>query len=191
MKAFSKLVVTTMVSISLLVGCNPSNDEAISQSKKIAETAFKEKQMKTTESTNGIRYYLPKGFNVENEMENNIILLKGKEEYILFVNPEEPFTSEVVFNEMKSAKENAETDTFKTNDRFGYISINPAKDKKFELIVGIGGVKMTTLTSANNMVENTKDMMEIANSVQYANEKDKQTEADLEKKQETDKTAQG
>lgn len=156
----------------MLIGCSASSDEAINQSKKIAETTFQEKAKTPTETTKGFSYYLPKGFKIDEKFENNVILKKEKQEYILFVNPHEPLKSDVLFNELKkSGKDEKSIATFKDDNRFGYISITPVKDRKYEVIVGIGGVKMTTLTSASDMVSNTKDMMEIAHSVQYGKEK--------------------
>jgi hypothetical protein len=170
MKVYSKFAAIMILSFGMLVGCNGSKDESISQAKQVAGSTFNEPAQKPTETTKGFSYYLPEGFKVKDEFENNVILSKGKQEYILFVNPHESLASEVNFNEIKGVKEDVGIETFKDEDRFGYISISPAKDKKYELIAGIGGVKTTTMTSTNDMVENAKNMMIIANSVEYGQE---------------------
>lgn len=167
MKVYSKLAAIIIVGFGLLTGCSGSKDEAISQSKQVAESVFNEPAHKPTETTNGFSYYLPEGFKVKDEFENNVILIKGKQEYILFVNPHEPLNSDVLFNEIKNAKDEKGTDTFKDKDRLGYISMSPGADKKNEVIVGIGGVKTTTMSTTSDMVENVKNMMTIANSVEY------------------------
>ncbi|WP_458412182.1 hypothetical protein ACNQFZ_15245 [Schinkia sp. CFF1] len=181
MKAYSKGFVTLLLSFSLLIGCSASKDEAVNQSKKLAETTFKEKSHESTKTTNGFSYYLPKGYKVKDQTENNVILLKDGQEYILFVNPREAKDSEALYEELKGAKKAEAKDitSFKKDNEFGYISITPAKEKKYELIVGIGGIKMTTLTTVSDMVGNTEDMMEITNSVQY--DKGKATEKETKK----------
>lgn len=177
MNVYSKLVAIMIVSFGLLVGCNGSKDEAISQAKQVAQSTFNEPAEKPTETTKGFSYYMPEGFKVKDEFENNVILSKGNQEFILFVNPHESLNSDVLFNEIKGAKEEEGIETFKGEDRFGYISISPGKDKKYEIIVGIGGVKTTTLSTTGDMVENAKNMMIIANSVEYGNEgKEKKVE---------------
>lgn len=170
MKVYSKLAAIMMISFGLLVGCSGSKDEAISQAKQVAESTFNGPAEKPTETTKGFSYYLPEGFKVKDEFENNVILSKGNQEYILFVNSHEPLNSDVVFNEIRGAKDEQGIETFKGEDRFGYISISPGVDKKYELIVGIGGVKTTTMTTTNDMVENAKNMMIITNSVEYGQE---------------------
>ncbi len=170
MKVYSKLAAIMIISFGLLVGCSGSKDEAISQAKQVAESTFNEPAEKPTETTKGFSYYLPEGFKVKDEFENNVILSKGNQEYILFVNSHEPLNSDVVFNEIRGAKDEQGIETFKGEDRFGYISISPGVDKKYELIVGIGGVKTTTMTTTNDMVENAKNMMIITNSVEYGQE---------------------
>lgn len=170
MKVYSKLAAVLIVSIALLVGCSGSKDEAISQAKQVAGSMFNEPAQKPTETTKGFSYYLPEGFKVKDEFENNVILTKGSQEYILFVNPHESLNSDVVFNEIRGEKEEKGIETFNDKDRFGYISISPGEDKKFELIVGIGGVKTTTMSTTSDLVENAKNMMIIANSVEYGQE---------------------
>lgn len=185
MKVYSKLAAVIIVSFGLLIGCSASKDEAISQAKQVAGSTFNEPAQKPTETTKGFSYYLPEGFKVKDEFENNVILSEGKQEYILFVNPHESLTSDVIFNDIKGVKEEKGIDTFKDKDRFGYISISPAKNEKYELIVGIGGVKTTTITTNIDMVENAKNMMIIANSVEYGNQgkEDKAESKDGEDKQ--------
>lgn len=174
MKKSVNIFFILIISFGLLLGCSASKEEAISQSRKIAETTFMGDIQKPTKTTKGFSYYLPEGFEITDEMENNVILSEGKQEYILFVNPQETPDSQVIFNELKNAKKEESVDTFKSDGRFGYIIIMPAKDKKYEVIVGIGGIKMTTLSSAGDMVENTKNMMEITNSVQYSDKKEQE-----------------
>ncbi|HHW38394.1 MAG TPA: hypothetical protein GXX18_14340 [Bacillales bacterium] len=183
MKAFSKLAVI-LISFGLLVGCSGSKEEAISQSKQAVESIFNEPAQKTTETTEGFSYYLPEGFKIEEEFGNNVILSKGKQEYILFVNPHESLNSDVIFNEIKGAKDEKGTKTFKDKDRFGYISISPGADKKYELIVGIGGVKTTTMSTTSDMVENAKNMMTIANSVEYGQEGNEEKKENKDNKKE-------
>lgn len=165
-KSIQKLVLV-LLSFSLLMGCGASKDEAINESKEVAKTAFQETKMKPTETTNGISYYLPEDFKVQSETENNIILLNARQEYILFINPQEAQDSEVALQKLKKIKGTTILDTFKDDERFGFVSIAPLEGKEYELVVGIGGVKLTTKTKIKNMAKNTKAMMEIVNSVKY------------------------
>lgn len=174
MKYYKQILVSMLLIVifSGLIGCNASKEEAYQASQDVAETTFNEEKKAPTETTDGINYYLPDDFKVKNIIENNIILSRGKQEYILFVNPLEPSDSEVVYEELKD-KDKALLQSFEDNQRFGYISITPIEGKEYELMVGIGGVKVTTKTTTNDMAENTKVMMEIANSVEYSKAADK------------------
>lgn len=163
-----RILVLLLLSFSLLMGCGVSKKEAINESKVVAKTTFQETKMKATETTSGISYYLPEDFKVQSETEHNIILLKGRQEYILFINPQESPNSKAAFETLKNAKGKPTINSFESDGRFGYISVAPLEGKEYELIVGIGGVKLTTKTKTKNMAENTKAMMEIINSVEYS-----------------------
>ncbi|WP_374724487.1 hypothetical protein [Calidifontibacillus erzurumensis] len=181
MKALIRFLALTLLTISLLTGCNGKEDEAIVEAIQIAEATFNETKQEPTESSDLFSFYLPKEYKVKEKSEHNIILKKDNQEYILFVNPNEALDSEVLFNELQAAKKEVQ-ETFKSKGRFGYLLITPVEGKNYEVIVGIGGVKMTTLSTVDDIARDTKKMMEIANSVEY-DAKQKEEKEQTDKKQ--------
>ncbi|WP_017756156.1 hypothetical protein [Calidifontibacillus oryziterrae] len=162
-----KPLFVVLLSISLLMGCGVTKEEAINESIEVAEDTFNEAKPAYNETIYGIRFSLPEDFKIISESESNIILAKGRQEFILFVNPQEALDSEAAFQALEKAKGEKIIESFKRGERFGYFSAAPLEDNEYELIVGIGGVKLTTKTKISDMVEHTKAMMEIANSVEY------------------------
>ncbi|WP_102345245.1 hypothetical protein [Bacillus sp. Marseille-P3661] len=166
MKVVKRLPVIFLL-IAILTGCGTSQQEAVQQSKIVVEETFNAETIEPNQNAKGFTYYLPDDFDVESELDNNLILTRGKDEYILFVNPLEDPNSQEIFETLKNNEE-TELQSFSNESQFGYISVTSLEDEKLsELIVGIGGIKLTTQTTANNMVDNSKVMMEIVKSIDY------------------------
>ncbi|RSD27882.1 hypothetical protein EJA10_08275 [Mesobacillus subterraneus] len=149
----------------LLSACSSSFPEQKAEIKEEVANTFKGEPEKTNNSTKDIDYYLPAGVEVEEEQPNNVLLKDGSKTYILFYNQHEKEDSKVVYEStVKQQSAWDANETFTENGKFGYMLVKKLKeDHGYQLIVGIGGVKLTTETE--NVKEDAEAMMKIANSV--------------------------
>ncbi|WP_010678460.1 hypothetical protein [Bacillus timonensis] len=165
MKMRKVLIVTLLVLVGLLSGCASIEDES-KETVSSVETAFNAQPEKTNSENDGISFYLPSTMKIEEKVENNVILQKGDQTFILFVNPNEKRTSEVLY-EAVDAKEFEVDKTYTDKERFGYVKVFEIEDNQYLVTVGIGGIKMTTETKVSDISESAGEMMKIVSSVKY------------------------
>ncbi|MCG1022002.1 hypothetical protein [Sutcliffiella horikoshii] len=167
---FGRAIISILfLSLLFLAGCSVSIEDASQKSIDAFEQTFKAEEMEATEETDAFHYYLPSQFSVDTETENNIVLTHKEQTYLLFVNPFESKDSEVLYDSTKVNYDELELDhTVSEDGRLGYLLISPVEGEKeefYEVTVGVGGVKMTTVTDTKNMESSTKSMMEVVSSV--------------------------
>ncbi|MBT2638436.1 MULTISPECIES: hypothetical protein [unclassified Bacillus (in: firmicutes)] len=150
--------------VFLLSACSASFSEQKADIKEEVAATFESQPEKTNNSTKDIDYYLPTSVKVDKETPNNVLLKDGEKTYILFYNQHELEDSKVVYDStVKQQKEWDANETFSKDGKFGYLLVKKLKENHYQLIVGIGGVKLTTETE--NVKEDAEAMMQIANSV--------------------------
>lgn len=154
-----------LTALFLLSACSASFEEAQKEAQTAVEKVFKEKPQKANNESKEIEYYLPSGIEVESEETSNVTLKDGKKEYKLFSNPLEGKNSQVVYNVALEQHKFDVNKTFMDDERYGFLLINKIDDKKSEVVVGIGGVKVSSEVKTKNLAEEASIMMEIANSV--------------------------
>ncbi|MGE7758846.1 hypothetical protein [Peribacillus sp. NPDC097895] len=160
-----KFLIIFLILSSLVVSCS-SIDRQTKKAEKAAELAFRNDEKQPNIEAGLIQVYLPKDFKVVEEHDNNLILQKGDKIYILFVNPNEKEDSSVLFLAIKEQDDQyVVLHSFQNDDKFGFISIKESPKEKYELAVGIGGVKLTTETDKDHLKTDAKQMMEVVSSV--------------------------
>ena len=150
-----------------LVGCSVSEQEAIEASLETFDAAVEAETKEANEETETIHYHLPVGFTVESEVNNNIVIENKEQTYILFVNPFESDSSEVVYETTLAFYEEPIINiTLEKNEQFIFLIVDkgPSVDT-YEVIVGVGGAKMTTITEVDHMNQSVQDMLDIVKSV--------------------------
>ena len=167
---FGRAIVSILfISLFILAGCSISIEDATQKSIEAFEQSFEAEEMEAAEETEAFNYHLPSQFAVDTETENNVVLTHKEQTYLLFVNPFEPKDSEVLYDSTKVNYEKLQLDHTVTEDgRLGYMLISPVEGEEeefYEVTVGVGGVKMTTVTDTKNMENSTKSMMEVVSSV--------------------------
>lgn len=167
---FGRAIISILfLSLFILAGCSISIEDATQKSIEAFEQTFNAEDMEAAEATDAFNYYLPSQFTVDTETENNVVLKHKEQTYLLFVNPFEPKDSEVLYESTKVNYDKLELDHTVTEDgQLGYLLISPVEGEKeefYEVTVGVGGVKMTTVTDTKNMESSTKSMMEVVTSV--------------------------
>lgn len=153
-----------IIGVFLLGACSSSFSEDKVEAKEAVANTFKSTPEKTNNSTEDIDYHLPFGVEVEEESPNNVLLKNGSRTYILFYNQLEKDDSKVVYEStVKQQQEWDVNETFEKDGKFGYMLVKTPKEGQYQLIIGIGGVKLTTET--DNIKKDAETMMKIANSV--------------------------
>lgn len=164
MRKFIRSIGLVAIGVFLLGACSSSFSEDKTKAKEEVESAFSNKPEKADNSTKDIEYHLPFAMEIKEESPNNILLKNGSRTYILFYNQLETEDSKVVYDStLKQQKKWDVNETFNHDGKFGYMLVKKLKEDQFQLIIGIGGVKLTTET--DNIKKDAGTMMEIANSV--------------------------
>ena len=152
------------VAACITTGC--SNENHSNEAKESAESVFLEESLKPDYQTNTIELYLPDDFIVAEESENNFILEKNGNPYILFVNPHENRKSRTLYDTVKQLNDKAvDLANFEDQESFGFIAIRDLNENKYEISVGVGGVKLTTETSEKKLSDEAAQMMAIVDSI--------------------------
>jgi len=155
--------------IFILSACSHASFKSESKTaEKSVKAAFEEKAKKPNKKSGNIEFYVPFGYEIKDKTPNNIILKNGSKTYILFVNPKEDSSSEVVYQATIDQYKNWDAkEKFTGDERFGFLAIKQAEKNLNEVTVGVGGAKMTTQVKTSSMAEEAETMMQIVRSVQY------------------------
>lgn len=162
-----RLVILFLLSTILLIGCQASITDQGEEAKKAISEQLKENPKETNKESEDIAFFLPFGFEIDEESPNNIILKNGSKTYILFYNQHENQQSDVVYKSTLNQHEKFEVNQkWNEGDYFGYLLVEKLKeDNMNEVIVGIGGVKLTSEVKTSSIATEAAQMMEIVHSV--------------------------
>ncbi|MEG0385532.1 hypothetical protein [Solibacillus cecembensis] len=152
----------------LVSGCNQSVEEQASVGLENAKTTFESKPNEPNKMIGQIELYIPQGYGIEKGIDElNYTLVNGKDSYLLFVNPQEAGNSQLHYTILKEDPniEIVEEEIYKSDETFGFSSVIKRGEKQYELVVTIGGVKLTTLSENKKIDQKLQDMMEIVQSV--------------------------
>ncbi|QGH35363.1 hypothetical protein GI584_15455 [Gracilibacillus salitolerans] len=141
-------------------------EEVLSEAVEVAEQQFQQSAKDQNQQVDNFALYLPEGFEVEEQTVNNLILTKEKQKFILFYNALESQTSRLNYEAAKEELDHEWLVSFEDQDRFGYINI-VEHEEQFEVQLGVGGVKVTTISDKSELEQDVIDMMDIANSIAY------------------------
>lgn len=156
--------------VLLVSGCNQSVEEQASTGVESAKAIFENKPKKTNETIGQIELYLPKGYDIENGIDKlNYTVENGKDSFILFVNSNEPKDSQLHYTILKEDPHTkvVQEKIYKGDGMFGFSAVIQREEKQYELIVNIGGIKLSTLSKNKNIDQKLQEMMEIVQSVQF------------------------
>lgn len=67
---------------------------------------------------------------------------------------------------LKEANSYTFTETFTYKNKFGYVFLKETKKDEYELTVGIGGYKMTTMTDMKRLTQDAETMMKVVSSIE-------------------------
>jgi len=163
-KRYSLFIV--FLSIFLLTACNgnieKNQEEAIAR----AQNVFFAGKTEPNHEMDALSLYLPFGMEIDATNPYNILLTKGDHSYILFINPHESLDSQVIYETtIQAAQDLRIQEQFTDEGKFGFIIIQDVDRDRYSLTVGIGGIKITTETDANNLPKEAEMMMKIVSSI--------------------------
>jgi hypothetical protein len=166
---FFNAIFVFVTAVLLLSACGHSsfNNETKATIKSV-NASVNADEKKPNKKSGKMHFYLPFGFDIKDEKSNNIILKNGSKTYILFHNPQESSSSDVVYKaSLNQYKKVDAKDTFSKHNKLGFVIIKRLENDLNELTVGVGGTKITTQTKTGSLESDAKDMMEIVKSVAY------------------------
>lgn len=152
----------------MLAACGQTIEQKATAGIKNAEAVFTNESIATNKSIGHIKLYLPSGFNIEKGIdESNYTVVNGKDSYILFVNPNETEDSRLHYDLLINDKKSniIEDKTYEKDGVFGFSAINKQDEETYELVVSVGGVKISTISIKKKIDEKLQYMMEMAKSV--------------------------
>lgn len=134
------------------------------------ESALKETLSTKVQGANnyfeGYKYYIPRGFNLEDRKEYNHILLSNGEYYYLYIDV-------VSYYHKKTIKVNFDNDKLyfskkiSYNGNEGYIKINNKKDDLYLLEIACNYSKIEASVKEENLLYAIKNSLKILSSVEY------------------------
>ncbi|KZE39782.1 hypothetical protein AV656_00350 [Bhargavaea cecembensis] len=163
-------LITGFTLAAMLAGCSATIEERTSEGIKEAGEVFADPARNANTEVGNASFYKPFGFEVqEGSDEQNIVLEKGGNTYVLFINPNEGKDSRLFYDLLYAdpAKEILQTGTFERHDKFGFAGATAVSGERVELVAGSGGRKITTLSEEGDIKKNLKAMMEIVRSVDF------------------------
>ncbi|MCP8617155.1 hypothetical protein [Salirhabdus salicampi] len=151
----------------ILAGCSLlSEEQVLKNAEESAEAVFKDKPVETNQTIDDVTLYLPEELEIKGSSDNNVVLESKGGTYLLFYSQFENEMSQLLYQEVEKEENHLLLKSFQENDRFGYISVLPYKtEDMYDLQVGIGGVKLKTLTNKADLEEEAEKMMRIVRSV--------------------------
>ena len=163
-----KFLFLTFLSITILAGCGKTLDERSADGIAAAKEAFQLHDKNVNDEVKGVSLYKPAGFTIEDNSDaQNIVMKKGDEMFILFINPNENRDSRLFYDLLEGEKESDRyEEVFTEEGYFGFASISEVGEDQVELIASVGGIKMTTITKNKNIEKNMASMMEIVRSIE-------------------------
>lgn len=161
-----KLLILFSALLLILSACTTKIDEEKEKAVDTAKMAFMDAQEKPNAKSDKIKFFLPEGYDIKEEKKHNILLDNKGNPVLIFINPNEKETSEIISDNLKKAKDTyIAFDTFKQEGRVGAIAIKEQEEDQYELVISVGGVKVTTQTNTKELAQYSEELMKIASSI--------------------------
>ena len=153
----------------LLAGCGKSFDEKVSEGFTTVQAAFEQQPLKANTKENNMSLYLPENFVIDpSDEENNYFIHSSDDQYILFINEEEPENSQFNYDILMKSDDKSiiKVEQLQGEKHFGFVAVKQFSEKEYELIVSIGGIKLSTITNEKKIDFKLENMIDIVRSVE-------------------------
>lgn len=154
----------------VLASCSTAPEKLVTQGVTNARHAFEAEPKTANEKMGQTELYVPKGYVLEKSQDHsNRLITKESEMFSLTINPNEHAASTIFYELQKINPQQlwVVDETFKQSDRFGFATVNEITDDKLELVVGVGGNKISTITTEHKLPENMEWMMKTVRSINH------------------------
>lgn len=162
-----KFLFLAFLSITVLSACGKTFDEQASEAIAAAKEAFQLQDQQVNDEIHGVSLYKPAGFTIAEKSDaQNIVMKKGDDSFLLFINPNEQKDSRLFYDLLMTTEDERFEEVFTDDGYFGFASVTKQGEDKAELITSVGGVKMTTITKIKDIEANLSKMMQIVRSIE-------------------------
>ena len=166
---YKRVLGTIVVSALLLTGCGKSVDEQVSEGITTVQAAFSQQPIKANTKENNISLYLPEDYVIDpSKEEYNYFINSSDDQFILFINENEPENSQLNYDILMKNKDESiiKVEQLQGEKHFGFVAVKQFTEKEYELIVSIGGIKLSTVTNQKKMDAKLSNMIDIVRSVE-------------------------
>ncbi|GAE25801.1 hypothetical protein JCM9140_1818 [Halalkalibacter wakoensis JCM 9140] len=147
-----------------LAACQVTEEEALELGQ-IAYHTHLEEPMEPNTELSMVNVFLPRGFEVIDDIEYNVQLQSGDQLFLLFHQPEEPATSNIHFErDVRTAGAALLYELRESDEQLSYLIVTEEEEDQLFVIVTVGGAKISTLTTYNDLEENIEAMTSIVRS---------------------------
>src|SRR5690625_2012869 len=145
-----------------------SEEKVLNEIERKLKDEFLSNEIEETNAELGsFKIYIPEQLEIENEGTNNYIFTDGSRPFVLFINEFEAPNSKWFFNRLQNEKhDDLHLRSFESADEFVYLAVEKYDEEDYELQIGIGGIKMTTLSEMDQLIDDVEMMLEIVKSVE-------------------------
>ena len=166
---YKRLLGTIVVSTVLLASCGKTVEEQVSEGITTVQSAFEQQPVQGNTKENNISLYLPEDYVIDpSKEENNYLIHSSDDQYILFINENEPGNSQLNYDLLMKKEDESilKVEQLKGEEHFGFVAVKQFSEKEVELIVSIGGIKLSTVTNQKKIDEKLANMIDIVRSVE-------------------------
>ncbi|WP_227936557.1 hypothetical protein [Alkalihalobacillus deserti] len=160
--------------IFVLIGCSVSEEEVLELGRQAYIDSIDEEpeQPNVKVENDKVEFHLPRGFEVLEEQEYNVVLQKDDQLFVLFHQPSEPLTSKIRLKEdMESAEKAIIYEVLETDEKVSYLIVEKGQEEGLLLVkTAVGGAKISTLSTYKRLEDDIDAMTEIVLSYQAITE---------------------
>lgn len=163
------LIIALIVGNSIIFsGSNVTKEEALEQAQEIFKDFPVESKVEPNNETELFSFYLPSSLSVEETTATTVLLSEEEQLYLLFSNPEESDQSKVNYEiDVLQEKDLILVEELSTDEHFAYIMISSLDKETYEVIVGRGGDKVTTIATMEDIPKSVTNTIELLSSITY------------------------
>lgn len=151
----------------LLVGCTVTKEEVLELSNDAFIISSEQEPFEPNTNEADVDFYLPRGFEIVEETEYNILLQSGEQLFVLFHQPSEPRTSKIHLERDKEYQDASLLfETIENEEKVAYLIITEEEKDQVHIITAVGGAKISTLSTYDSLEDNVEAMTQIVQSYQ-------------------------
>lgn len=160
-------ILNILVMAGLLTACSSQTEpKMIKEVENVVVSTFEQEKPKPNETNKGYQYKQPFGIKEKSSSKNNIILEKRDQLFTLFYDPKSDDKTHLYDEEKMEDKDPL---MFKEleNEKLTFIKVVKLDENQYELTLGRGGVKITTITNSSKIDNDAEMMAEITYSFEF------------------------